>query len=259
MQQRFRSPVRGLLYAGITGGSFILIPLLGLAQTPATTAPGDRPTTTAPVPGSRPTNNAPAKGYAPPQEENRPGRSAAFSPVPGSSPAGSVTPTAGNNPSATGTTEGGTITAFNGNQFSWMASSRGNSSNFVFGPDTLFIDITGRTVSREQFTSQGPVTVSYMQSGNERVATRVVATPPPPQGNFAIGTMTTMGPGVLVIALDDKSSKSVSFVANKTTSFISLEGNAVPPHSIATGTPVKIFYSKVGTNFIAATVQVQTR
>lgn len=156
-------------------------------------------------------------------------------------------------------TFGGTISTFSADGFSMVAAPNGTATNFVMGPNTVFLDSEGRSIPREQFNTQTPATVTYVRSGNQMIATRVVAQPaatatPAP---FSAGSLTEVSPGILVVKVAGASSTPVQYVNNQTTNYVDQQGNPVAPSSVKPGTPVRVFYTKVGDTLIASKVEVQ--
>lgn len=156
---------------------------------------------------------------------------------------------------AADTTYGGTISTFSADGFSLLAAPNGTVTNFLMGPNTLFLDSEGRNIPREQFNSQMPATVTYVRSGNQMVATRVSAQPSP--AAFSAGSLTEVSPGILVVKVAGASSTAVQYVNNQTTNYVDQNGNPVVPSSVKPGTPVRVFYTKVGDTLIASKVEVQ--
>lgn len=128
-------------------------------------------------------------------------------------------------------------------------------TNYTTTPNTVFTNSNGRPVSRSDLKKDTPVTVYYAQDGNQMVATKVVVAAPPP--NFSAGTLTEVSPGVLVIKMADASPTPVRYVNDQTTNYVDENGQAVPPESVKSGTPVKIYYTKVGDTLVASRVEVQ--
>ena len=150
----------------------------------------------------------------------------------------------------------GTISAFDANGFSLSGGSSGAASSFLIGPGTAFTDSTGRSITREQITQETPVTVYYQQSGNSLIATRVVANDAA-SSPYSDGTIREVSPGVLVIEQPGASSTPVRYVNDNTTNYVDRSGQPVNPDSVGPGTPVKIFYTKVGDTLVASRVEVQ--
>lgn len=139
-----------------------------------------------------------------------------------------------------------------------LNTSPGNpGSSFMLSPATVFIDGAGQPIPRERFSSETPVTVYYTQSGSEMIASRVVANEPPPV--FSSGTTTEVSPGVIVIELPGSSPTSVRYVDNQTTNYVDQNGVRVNSETVKPGTPVKVFYTKIGDTFVASKVEVVTK
>lgn len=160
---------------------------------------------------------------------------------------------------AADTTYGGTISTFSADGFSLLAAPNGTATNFMMGPNTVFLDSEGRIIPREQFNAQMPATVTYVRSGNQLIATRVVAQPAAPAtpAPFSAGSLTEVSPGILVVKVAGASSTPVQYVNNQTTNYVDQQGNPVAPSSVKPGTPVRVFYTKVGDTLIASKVEVQ--
>lgn len=150
----------------------------------------------------------------------------------------------------------GTIDVFDTNGFSLAGGSTGAASNFLFGPGTVFTDSAGRTIPRERITKQTPVTVYYEQHGNNMVATRVV-TNHTTTSTFSAGTIREVSPGVLVIEQPGASSTPARYVNDQTTNYVDQNGQPVNPQSVGPGTPVRVYYTKVGDTLVASRVEVQ--
>ena len=162
--------------------------------------------------------------------------------------------TPANQTGALGTSFSGNIGAFTGNGFSLVSSPNGTPTNFMFGTETLFLDSSGRNIPRERFTSETPATVYYTRSGDNMIASRVVANDPPPV--FSAGTIREVSPGVLVVELPGASPTPVRYVDNKSTNYVDQNGDPVSPDSIKSGTIAKVFYTKVGDTLVASKVEV---
>lgn len=148
----------------------------------------------------------------------------------------------------------GSLTEFG---FMLTTSPDNPGSSFMLSPATVFIDVAGHTIPRESFDSETPVTVYYTQAGSEMIASRVVANEPPPV--FSAGTTTEVSPGIIVIELPGSSPTSVRYVDNQTTNYVDQNGTRVNPDMIKLGTPVKVFYTKIGDTFVASKVEVVTK
>lgn len=154
-----------------------------------------------------------------------------------------------------GTFSAGTISGFGDRGFFLAGSQNGTPTNYVIGPDTLFMDSEGHNVPRERFNSQLPVTVYYVRSGNDLVATRVVTKESP--ADFTAGTVTEVSPGIFVIEQPGASTIPARYVNDKTTNYVDINNQPVLPETIKPGTPVKVFYTKVGDTLMASKVEVQ--
>jgi hypothetical protein len=205
-------------------------------------------------------------------------RTTATQSVPGASSGAATTTTAGRNAATTtpgavttrntatalpnGTiSTSGTIDSFGANNFSLQAGAGGAASDFLIGDSTAFVDLAGNPVPRERFFRRGgrvPATVFYNRAPNGGlIADRVVL-------NESIvntpietaGTITEVSPGILVIEQPGASDTPVRYVNNKTTNYVNENGEPVPPESVKPGTPVKIFYTKVGDTLVASRVEV---
>ncbi len=154
----------------------------------------------------------------------------------------------------------GTVSAFDANGFSLSGGSNGVGSNFILGPGTIFTDSTGRTIPRERITQQTPVTVYYDQNGSNLVATRVVVSESSTTSTstFSAGTIREVSPGVLVIEQAGASTTPARYVNDQTTNYVDQSGQPVNPKSVGAGTPVKVYYTKVGDTLVASRVEVQT-
>ena len=73
---------------------------------------------------------------------------------------------------------------------------------------------------------------------------------------FSAGTITEVSPGILVIEQPGASPTPVRYVNNKTTNYVDQNGEPVPPEMVKSGTPVKVFYTKVGDTLVASKVEV---
>jgi hypothetical protein len=191
----------------------------------------------------------------------------------GTSPTGTanqsgVNSTTGTNSMPAGTlTSSGMIANFGANDFALQGatttSPNATPSNFLLGPGTQFVDSFGNAVSRDSFFRRGsnvPATVYYTRSPNgSLLASKVVlgandtASTAPVE---SAGTITEVSPGILVIEQPGASDTPVRYVNNKTTNYVNENGEPVPPESVKAGTPVKIFYTKVGDTLVASKVEV---
>jgi hypothetical protein len=166
-------------------------------------------------------------------------------------------------------TSTGTIGEFGANEFALQgpttSSPNATPNNFAFGADTLFLDSLGNTIPRERFFRRGskvPATVYYTRQPNGNlVANRVVMNDTETSANTAAfvessGTITEVSPGILVIEQPGASDTPVRYVNNKTTNYVNENGEPVAPESVKAGTPVKIFYTKVGDTLVASKVEV---
>jgi hypothetical protein len=104
-----------------------------------------------------------------------------------------------------------------------------------------------------------PATVFYNRDANgNMIASRVVlnetATAEAPIEQA--GTITEVSPGILVIEQPGASDTPVRFVNNTTTNYVNEAGQPVAPESVKAGTPVRIFYTKVGDTLVASRVEV---
>lgn len=151
----------------------------------------------------------------------------------------------------------GTISAFSADGFTLQAAPNGAVSNFLMGPDTVFTDSAGRNIPREQFNIQMPATVSYVRIGNQMIATKVVSKEI--LAANSAGTLTEVSPGILVIKVPGASLTPVQYVNNQTTNYVDQNGQPVPAASVKPGTPVRVFYTKVGDTLIATKVEVNPR
>lgn len=151
----------------------------------------------------------------------------------------------------------GTISAFSADGFTLQTAPNGAASNFLMGPDTVFTDTQGRNIPREQFNIQMPATVSYVRIGNQMIATKVVSKEAPAANSS--GTLTEVSPGILVIKVPGASLTPVQYVNNQTTNYVDQNGQPVSPASVKPGTPVRVFYTKVGDTLIATKVEVNPR
>lgn len=155
----------------------------------------------------------------------------------------------------------GVIGAFDANGFAFTGAAGGVPTGFLIGPGTVFMDEQGREVPRTRFSNQN-ATVYYTRSGNDLVATRVVASSAPAASVAAApissaGTIREVSPGVLVIEQPGASSTPVQYVNDQTTNYVNQNGEAVSPESVKAGTPVKVFYTKVGDTLVASRIEVQ--
>lgn len=151
----------------------------------------------------------------------------------------------------------GTISAFSADGFTLQTAPNGAATSFLMGPDTVFTDSAGRNIPREQFNIQMPATVSYVRIGNQMLATKVVSKETP-EANSS-GTLTEVSPGILVIKVPGASLTPVQYVNNQTTNYVDQNGQPVSPSSVKPGTPVRVFYTKVGDTLIATKVEVNPR
>ena len=149
----------------------------------------------------------------------------------------------------------GSISGFGDSGFLLTGSQKDRPTNFIIGPDTVFTDGEGQNVPRERFNSQMPATVYYSRSGNDLLATRVVTKES--SGAFSAGTVTEVSPGIFVIELPGASTTPVRYVNNKTTNYVDMNGESILPETVVPGTPVKVFYTKVGDTLLASKVEVQ--
>jgi hypothetical protein len=89
------------------------------------------------------------------------------------------------------------------------------------------------------------------------MASKVVlneATPPAPVQSD--GTITEVSPGILVIEQPGASDTAVRYVNNKTTNYVNESGDPVAPEAVKPGTPVRVYYTKVGDTLVASKVEV---
>lgn len=173
-------------------------------------------------------------------------------------PTGSVAGTQGGSLGGGAT---GVIGTFDTNGFTFTGAAGGVPTSFLIGPGTLFIDEQGREVPRARFSNQN-ATVYYNRAGNDLVATRVVASSAPAVSVTAApissaGTITEVSPGVLVIEQAGASATPVRYVNDQTTNYVDQNGEPVSPESVKAGTPVRVFYTKVGDTLVASRVEVQ--
>lgn len=170
----------------------------------------------------------------------------------------------GSRPGMTGGTIGvgatGMIGAFDTNGFSLTGATGGSPTSFLIGPGTTFTDEQGREMPRTRFSNQN-ATVYYTRTGNDLVATRVVANSSPsaaaPAPISSAGTIREVSPGVLVIEQAAASSTPVRYVNDQTTNYVNQNGEPVSAESVKAGTPVRVFYTKVGDTLVASRVEVQ--
>ncbi|OAI58108.1 hypothetical protein AYO49_05735 [Verrucomicrobiaceae bacterium SCGC AG-212-N21] len=165
----------------------------------------------------------------------------------------------------------GTLTNFTGSGFT-LTDASGRPVSVLLTPSTSFVDFSGNAVTSSRFSSSfragspTPATVYYNQGADGNlVATRVVMSQPvltPAQQEAAAidaaGTVTEVSPGILVIEQPGASDTPVRYVNNKTTNYVNENGEPVPPESVKAGTPVKIFYTKVGDTLVASRVEVRS-
>lgn len=130
------------------------------------------------------------------------------------------------------------------------------TTNVLTTPETMFMNSNNRPVARENLKPSTPVTVYCKQSGNRLIATRVIASAPPP--DFSAGQVTEVSPGVLVVKLPDASPTPVRYVNNETTNYTDENGRPVSAELVKSGVPVKVYYTKVGDTLVASRVEVQT-
>lgn len=251
-------------------------PTAGTTTTP-NTATNAAPTTTA-SPNTA-TGTTAGAGAAPAQGTS-PGTTVTGNNVPGTgvnTANGTGTTTRNGASATTGTTvtpagtltSTGTIGEFGASDFALQGttttSPNATPSNFAFGPDTLFMDSLGNAVPRERFFRRGskvPATVYYTRQPNgSLVANRVVMTETETPATTvasveSAGTITEVSPGILVIEQPGASNTAVRYVNNKTTNYVNENGEPVAPESVTAGTPVKIFYTKVGDTLVASKVEV---
>lgn len=157
-------------------------------------------------------------------------------------------------------TSSGSIRSFDTAQFS-IEGRNAAPSDFLFGPATVFLDSNGTTMSRERFFQRGrdvPATVYFTRDNHGRfVATKAVLTGPSPESPVeSAGTITEVSPGILVIEQPGASDTPVRYVNNKTTNYVNENGEPVSPESVTAGTPVRVFYTKVGDTLVASKVEV---
>jgi hypothetical protein len=179
-----------------------------------------------------------------------------------------VNSTAGTNSMPPGTlTSSGMIANFGANDFALQGatttSPNAAPSDFLIGSGTVFEDSFGNAVPRERFFRRGsnvPATVYYTRSPNgSLLASKVVLNAnesAPTTSIESAGTITEVSPGILVIEQPGASDTPVRYVNNKTTNYVNENGEPVPPESVKAGTPVKIFYTKVGDTLVASKVEV---
>jgi len=159
------------------------------------------------------------------------------------------------------TSSSGTISNFGTNDFALQSGAAGNAMDFAIGDDTSFVDLAGNPVPRDRFFRRGervPATVFYSRAPNGNlIASRVVLSEN--IGNTPIetaGTITEVSPGIMVIEEPGASGTPIRYVNNKTTNYVNENGEPVDPETVKAGTPVKIFYTKVGDTLVASRVQV---
>jgi len=208
-----------------------------------------------------------AFGATAPNTANTTGTSANGTGTTGSANQSGATSNASNGSAGT-LSSSGTIGSFTANDFALQGntttSPNATPSNFLLGPDTLFTDSLGNPVPRDRFFRRGsrvPATVYYTRSPNgSLVANTVVLTEneaaAAPASVESAGTITEVSPGILVIEQPGASDTPVRYVNNKTTNYVNENGEPVPPESVKAGTPVKIFYTKVGDTLVASRVEV---
>jgi hypothetical protein len=159
----------------------------------------------------------------------------------------------------------GTITAFGVGDFAVTGAGGAAPANFQFTPDTVFTDANGNVLPRDRFFRRGnavPATVffSNVAANGNPVASRVVLNEAVTTNEIEqAGTITEVSPGILVIEQPGASDTPVRFVNNTTTNYVNELGEPVPPESVKAGTPVRIFYTKVGDTLVASRVEVTSK
>lgn len=148
----------------------------------------------------------------------------------------------------------GTMANFGEMGFALQGSGEGDATTFRTNEQTVFTDMEGRQITSEGFNRKGPATVYYTRVGDDLIATRVVAqTDARP---YTAGKVTEVTPGVLVVELPGASDTPVKYVNDKTTNYVDENGEPVPPETLTAGTPVRVFYTKVGDTLVASKVEV---
>lgn len=157
----------------------------------------------------------------------------------------------------------GTIHDFGAGGLSIRGDLDALPASFAVDHGTLYLDSAGTSLTREQFVQrerQLPVAVYYTRTPEgSMIARRVVRTQVAGQVPAeSAGTITEVSPGILVIEQPGASDTPIRYVNNTTTNYVNQAGEPVPPESVKPGTPVKIFYTKVGDTLVASKVEVQS-
>jgi hypothetical protein len=161
------------------------------------------------------------------------------------------------------TTSAGTISNLGSDAFALQTTASGTPTNFIIGEGTTFVDLAGNAIPRERLLRSAvngriPATVHYTQAtnGNLMATNVVVSEAVANEPIISAGTITEVSPGVLVIEQPGASATPVRYVNNKTTNYVNEEGEAIAPESVKAGTPVRVFYTKVGDTLVASRVEV---
>jgi len=145
----------------------------------------------------------------------------------------------------------GTVSAYDASGLTVADPITGSMTVYITNSDTTFVDTHDRLVAPDRVTLQSPVKVHYTPVGNQVLATKVVV-------DTALntdGTLTDFGPGLLVIQLSAPPSP-VRFVTDNTLKFVDHKGRPSPPDAVRQGSPVRVFYKRMGDALLASKVEL---
>lgn len=145
----------------------------------------------------------------------------------------------------------GTVSAYDATGLTVADPITGSMTVYLTNSDTTFVDTQNRIVAPDRVTLQTPVKVHYTPVGNKVLATKVIVD----TTLNTDGTLTEVGPGVLVIQLSAPPSP-LRFVTDNTLKFVDHKGKTAPPDAVRQGAQVRVFYTRKGDVLMASKVEL---
>lgn len=165
----------------------------------------------------------------------------------------------------TTTTSAGTISEFGPDTIIVRSETSTEPTRYSYSKTTTYVDESGAPVSMETVKSGLPVTVYYVKTGDQMVASKVIVRKAAVQAapatvetrtTTSAGTITEFGPESIIVR-SQGTAAPIRYSYNKTTTYVDEAGTPVSIETVKSGIPVTVHYVKSGDQMVASKVIVR--
>lgn len=161
------------------------------------------------------------------------------------------------------TTSEGTVTEFGPQSVVIRTEAGSQPIHYISSETTNYVDENGAPLAVSMVKSGSPVTVFYTKIGDTLVASKIMVrralaaavTTTEVILTTATGVVQSFGPDSLMVQ-SGTSLDPARYTSTKTTTYVDENGRAISVDTVKSGSPVTVYYTKMGNSLVATKVMV---